>query len=224
VAVRPTAAALGWAGPLVFALAPWQPFFAQARGETPLLLVRAGLLLALALVGEAYSARRRAAWLGASALLLVASLSFRILFLPYCGFVLVAIGVATRHVRRTPSKREQRLGWAALALAAATALVPRAERAVLVEPADPTKAVSFWMEHRNLYQARYWALKWAKRETVPGEGYLALARVDIEMARPDRARKALIRTAARTQSDDIRQRAQALIDTLDRAVSIPRVP
>lgn len=225
LAIVGTSAALGWAGPQVFSDAtPWRPFFAQAPGQEPLLLIRAGLLFALVIATEEDSAKARALWLGTAALLLTASLYSRILFWPYCCVALVAIGLAARRVKRIPSRHEIGLVWATLTLAVAAALVPSRHRTVFTEPQDPQAAVSFWMRHANPYQAHYRALQWARRELVPGEGYLALAHVDIAMARADKARKALTRAAARTESNDIRQRAKALLDELDRQATTGDIP
>lgn len=212
------AGGLGVAAPRAFTLAdPFSPFFAQAPGEVALLLFRVLLLLGLVIATDEYKSRPRALWLGSVATLFLASLCCRILLWPYAIVALLGIGNALGRVSEASKPPTRRTAWLLLIGACIAPWLPRASRAVVPEPVEPARAVAYWTHRKNPYQAHYRALQWAKREVVPGEGYLALAEIDIAMQRLDKARKVLDKIVTRTDSEVSRRRAEARLKSLDPA-------
>ena len=208
----------GWGSPASFGLAePWRAFFAQQPGQTPLLLLRAGLFVALILATEAQSRGARLVSLGATGALLMASLSFRVLFVPYCVGALLVLGWCARRAPVAPFAPDGVLSGGGLVLAALSLLGPHAAPPGEQEPAHPAAAIAWWLRRENPYQAHYRAARWAKDERVPGEGYLALARLDVTLGRKDRARKVLAKLVERGASEDARSRAKELQRGLDLA-------
>jgi hypothetical protein len=64
---------------------------------------------------------------------------------------------------------------------------------------------------KNLFRARWAARAWATREgTDPGDGFLALARLDHALGDDERARKALAKIDARATSPRVREEAAKL--------------
>jgi hypothetical protein len=203
------AARLGFAGPA-------RAFFAQEAGQAPLLVLRVGLLLALVLASEAQAKTRRLGWLAGTGALLLLSLSFRGFLLPYCAFSLLGLGVSARTAPVTPPAPDVRATLAALALAALSLVGPAAPRPSATEPSAPAAAIAWWMQRANPYQAHYRALRWAREEQVPGQGFLALARLDVTLGRDDAAKKVLEKVVARATSEDARREAQRLREALER--------
>jgi len=210
----------GWGSAASFGVAePWRAFFAQQPGQAPLLLLRLGLFVSLLLATEAQRSRTRVGWLGVAGALLVASLAFRILLLPYCLVALAALGWSARRTPVVPFAPDRVLSGGALVLALLSLLGPPAVRLGEEEPADPKAAIAWWLRRENPFQAHYRAAQWAKGEAVPADGYLALARLDVALGRRDRAHKVLAKLVARAASEEIRGQANALQTTLDRTTA-----
>lgn len=180
----------------------------------PLLALRAGMLLAAVLASESLEGRARATVLGALAALLLFSLCFRALLLPYCAAAALTLRFCARERPVLLPLDERLLHAGVLVVALGAWFLPRTQRPQATEPASPAQAVAWWTARENPYQAHFRAWWWARSEAVPGEGYLALARLDVTLGHSDAARRVLARIVERASSDAVRERAQSLAATL----------
>ncbi len=135
-------AALGFASPL-------RAFFAQEPGQTPLLVLRGGMLLAAVLASESLERRARATALGALAGLLLFSLCFRALLLPYCAAAALTLGFCARRRPVVLPLDERLLHAGVLVVALGAWFLPRPQRPEATEPASPEQAVAWWMAREN---------------------------------------------------------------------------
>lgn len=207
-------AALGFASPL-------RAFFAQEPGQTPLLVLRGGMLLAAVLASESLAGRARATALGALAALLLFSLCFRALLLPYCAAAALTLRFCSRQRPVLLPFDERLLHAGVLVVALGAWFLPGTPRPEATEPASPEQAVAWWIARENPYQAHFRAWWWARSEAIPGEGYLALARLDVTLGQNDAARRVLARIVERASSNAVRERAQSLAATLGPARNAP---
>jgi Tfp pilus assembly protein FimV len=102
-------------------------------------------------------------------------------------------------------------GLAVLAL-----MVPLRPR-VAPAPDDPRAAVAYWQARDNAWRARGAALAWARLEkATPGEGHLALARLDWELGEREKAQRAVTQILEHGEDAAVRARAASLRDSWDR--------
>jgi hypothetical protein len=189
-------AALGFADPLA-------PFSAQEPGGRAMLALRL-VAFALALL---CAPRARATAVSASiGALLVASLAARGLLVP---LVLASAWV----VATSGARRARACGLGALSVVLALGIAASFRRAAPPPVLSAREQVDDWRSRENSFRARAAALEWAKRESPPGDAYLALASIDWELGHRERARKVLSKVIAHPASDDVKRRA----DDLDRA-------
>lgn len=178
------------------------PFVFHGEGEPPLLLLRCG-----ALFFSLYALRR--AWPQALIVIALFSLSMIMRGALY-PFVLVTADVVARS--RESERAPDAVLYGALAGALALCGLARLKHPEkLPDERDPAQMVAHWQARRNLYEARWWALAWTRREaTDHGEGYLALAGIDWELGRDVQARKVLAKVIDGPSSEASRERARAL--------------
>jgi len=185
----------------------WGPFFAQSPGQKLLLGLRGFVvLIALLRLPAGELATRRSLSLLAS----VAALTALSLFASGALLGSVVASALLLRMDRQPATPRLRVAWLVPAMCA-FALWPHREPAPLaVAPPSPAEVIASSIAQENPYRAHRAALAWAKAEPVPGEGYLALARLDHDRGDVIKARKVLGKVLASTASEDIRAQAQAL--------------
>lgn len=151
---------------------PFSPFDSGVSGSSPILAVRALLLVAVIVFGK----RPAVVWgLGA---LFLAALAARIFVLPDLLASLAAVAVL--------APRRVAIGGAVVtALGLGAAMLP--------PPPPPTSpsTIAGWRAEKNLWRARALALEAAKREKPPGDAYLELAQIDADLGLRTAARKVL---------------------------------
>jgi len=206
---------LGILGVLIVARPPtsepeWllAPFTFQEPGQPPLLLLRCGILFFSLYALRNHTTR---AFLVVFAFLL--SLGVRGALYPY---VFLAAGLS---LQRLVTSRGVNTVFYGSVVGAALLLVLPHLRAPPAEPdpRDPAKMVAHWQARKNPYQARWWAVQWAKQEALkPGEGLLTLARLDWQLGRQASARKMLTKLVDHAGSDAAREEALTQLATWDR--------
>ena len=189
------------------------PVSFQDAGQAPTVLIRLGVLF------FCLDALRRR-WPAAVVViaLFVLSLAVRGALYP---FVLVAGAVTARADVTGRTANAVLLGSTSVAIAAL--LVPRLVT-VQAPPdeRDPAAMVAYWRARQNPYQARWWAIVWAKQEADrPGNGLLALATLNWELERKPQARRMLTKLLDQPVSDDVRARAEAERAKWDAAEAAP---
>jgi hypothetical protein len=162
--------------------APWMPFLGQSEGQVPLLALRLGLLF-VAVV----RLRSRPVVLAALAALCVASLAASGLVVAWALGVPLVLRACVARTARKPTAWVPRV----ILLVALLGLLPHSSVPSARSPDALPVEVEYWRARKNLFRAHVAALAWARRETRPGEGHLALAEVDIDLGRKDPALKVL---------------------------------
>jgi hypothetical protein len=76
---------------------------------------------------------------------------------------------------------------------------------------SPREETLYWRARRNPFRAHAAALEWAKRERHPGEGYVALAEIDLDLGHVDKARRVLTKIERDGESDAVRARGRELL-------------
>jgi hypothetical protein len=174
------------------------------------LLVLRGAVLVLALHAVRSSASRAAF----VALLFFASLLFRGVLFPLLALGLSFAVFSSGEIER----RFVLLFDAMLALAVVLAAAPMLHPPPAPpDPRDPAAMVAYYQRRHNVYEGRFWALRWSRLEgQAAGEGHLALAGFDWELGRRAQARKVLAKVTLHPSSDAARARAEAQLAAWDR--------
>jgi hypothetical protein len=180
-------------------------FVAQEAGQKPLLALRVGVLV-LFVVLVPPKGRTNLLALALVGCLFVLSLVARGALLAYVLAAAVTArfaSPATAPSVRTPA------AWTLIGLAL-LGLVPLPVDRSEPTSSDPPQLVASWRRRGNLFQARWWAMRWATTEPVPGDGHLALGEIDWKLGHRIQAWHVLDKVFARPASDDVLRRAEQL--------------
>lgn len=203
-----------WKGALL------SPFDLRSPGHAVLLALR-GLLLASVVI--AARGHRRATWIA----LAMGALFFATLVLPGATLALCAVSLLLLWQLPAPRIQSPRITLAgllsgvsalALCLIGLHALRPPAwtHPEFPSAQASAAKSARAWLAADNLHRARWAALAWARQEGAdPGEAYLFLAEVDLQLGHRDKARRVLEKVRDRSSSEELRLRAAQQLGGLE---------
>jgi hypothetical protein len=138
----------------------------------------------------------------------VASLAFRAAF---ASFALLAVVTFARAFPNA-KMRERIAALVAVLAAGAIALAAMTKRPAPAPPDDLPGLTTYWLERQNLFEARFWAERWAAAERDrPGNAHFVLAEIDWELGHKEIARMIVADVAMHAQSDAVREKARHLL-------------